>query len=282
MDNRPQMTSAPIKPLLITNSHQPGALGDALASIPALSAYLPWALKANQIDSLIWQCPHIKTLFPDLPVPQYTAQEVEDLGLDLRHVARLDTQEVVRKAPQPDTSLVQKYGKALGVDLPSDVEWPPIEGLESQWLLAKTGGHPYTLLAPFSHSDGGTLTKVWPMWKWHKIAGMLKERGSLPVILGLKTEPSESFKEAGFVVLESRPLVEVAWAMKNAQATITVDNGLGWLAQASKANHILILSSNMPQPFSWNPRPNARNLSNCATISTEKVWAAWRDLVGLG
>jgi len=264
------------KALLVTNSHMPGALGDSIAAIPALVPYVRSLLHKGTIDSLIWSCAPAKDLFT-LRVPQYTQAEAEDL--EIKTVLKIDTQEVAKDCWAGNKSLVQMYADYTAQDLKT-IHWPEPNDAKCTYLENRVKGK-FALLAPFSHSDAGTNTKNWESWKWHSLAEVLREQGIEPVVLGLRANKLEPWENKGHTLLVSQPIPEIMSAMQQAQVTITVDNGMGWLAQSLQAPHVQILSSNMPAAFAWDPGPLARNLSSCRTVSVSKVWQAVKEIQGL-
>jgi len=265
------------KALLVTNSHMPGALGDSIAAIPALVPYVRRLNLHGFIDSVIWSCPAAKDLF-SLPVVQFNQEDAENLEIET--MLKIDTQEVVKKHWSGTRSLVQMYGDYATVDLKEPFAWSQPTIAKSEYLENRVKGK-YALLAPFSHSDSGTNTKNWESWKWHKLAEVLREQGIEPVVLGLRANKMEPWENKGHTLMVSQPLPEIMWAMAQAQAVITVDNGMGWLAQALQAPHVQILSSNMPAAFAWDHGPLAKNLSSCRTVSVSKVWDAVKEIQGL-
>jgi len=266
----------PKKALLVTNSHMPGALGDSIAAIPALVPYVRRMALHGFIDSVIWSCGAAKDLF-HLYTPQYTLEEAE--SLEIKTSLKIDTQEVVKKHWDGGKSLVQMYGDFMGVDL-KKFHWPPAMDAKSEYLERRVKGK-FALLAPFSHSDSGTNTKTWEPWKWHQLAEVLQEQGIEPVILGLRANKMEPWENKGYTMLVSQPLKEIMWAMVESQAVITVDNGMGWLAQSLQAPHVQILSSNMPSAFAWDHGSLAKNLSTCKSVTVQKVWEAVKEIQGL-
>ena len=266
----------PKKALLITNSHMPGALGDSIAAIPALVPYVRRLVLHGFIDSVVWSCGAANDLF-HLHAPQFTLDEAE--SLEIETMIKIDTQEVVKKHWDGTKSLVQMYADYACIEL-DKFHWPTPNGLKSDFLERRVKGK-FALLAPFSHSDSGTNTKTWEPWKWHKLAEVLQEQGIEPVILGLRANKLEPWENKGYTMMISQPIKEIMWAMMESRAVITVDNGMGWLAQSLEAPHVQILSSNMPAAFAWDHGPLAKNLSSCRTVSVSKVWDAVKEIQAL-
>lgn len=270
------MTNHTPRSILITNSHMPKAIGDAIAAVPALHRFLA----NSNIELVVWSCPQIVDLF-DLGVPQASLTQIvadQEDGKMPEFAVRLDTQSVVKNHMDQRLSLVQMYAKELRSELHSD--WWGNARTE-ECLFLKNLDRPYVLLSPFSHSDGGTATKTWAIWKWHKLASMIKEQGIDPVVIGTRENDMDQFKANGTTCLTGMPIRETAWGMKHAKATITVDNGMGWLAQALSAPHIQILSSNMPRPFAWDFGHKAVNVINCQSATINKVWDSLKTISGV-
>jgi len=254
----------------------PGALGDAVAAIPALVPYVRRLSLHGFIDSVVWSCESAKDLF-HLHVPQYTEEEAVSLGIETS--LKIDTQDVVKKYWDPSKSLAQMYGDFAQVDL-KKFHWPVPNDVKSDYLERRVKGK-FALLAPFSHSDSGTNTKTWEPWKWHQLAEVLREQGIEPVILGLRANKIEPWEGKGYTMMISQPIREIMWTMMESQAVITLDNGMGWLAQSVQAPHVQILSSNMPSAFAWDHGTLAKNLATCRTMTVQKVWEAVKEIQGL-
>ena len=256
------------QPLLITNRIQPQAIGDAIAAMPAA-----WALaKAGIIGSIHLTCKSVVGLF-DLGIPQF----YQEPGMP-RPGLLLETQATVSHGIG-GWSLPALYGKRAGVD-EAALGWPPCT---MSWPPEAEPAH--IILSPFSYSDRGTDTKRWAWRHWvelaalasasglqvHLLAGSAEEVAAMPLQLATAIQ----------AVQVARPLNSVAARMLAAKAVVTVDNGMGWLAQAISAPHVQILSSNMPTTFSWDHGPRAINVSNCQTASASEVWRAVETAWGL-
>ena len=263
--------------LFVTNSHMPGALGDSIAAIPTLVPYITRLVEQGFVDCVVWTCPAAKDLFP-LPIPQFTKDEAE--SLEIENYIKIDTQEVIRKNWDSGHSLIEMYATYSFIELADPFKWPAPNALPSEFLKRKALGR-YAMLAPFSHSDAGTNTKTWDSWKWHKLAETLREQGIEPVILGIRANNIAPWDGKGYTLMISQPMQEIMGAMLDSCAVITVDNGMGWLAQSLQAPHVQILSSNMPSAFAWDHGPLAKNLSTCRSVSVQKVWDAVKELQGL-
>jgi Glycosyltransferase family 9 (heptosyltransferase) len=259
----------PGRSLLITNRIQLHAIGDAIAALPAA-----WILaRSGTIGEVYFTSRAVVGLF-DLGIPQ---AEWDYGSLPLRTNYTLETQEAVARSTGHffRESLVQHYARAAGI-APDFLPWPRCMTVPPAMLPSLTP--PPVLFAPYSNSDHGSGTKVWDMNNWVELANRVFEAG-FPVYILRGAFESDDFLKTCPNFLVGRPLWEVAWWMQNAAAVVTVDNGMGWLAQALGAPHVHILSSNMPLAFSSDSGPRAVNISNCLTASVVQVWEALRPIL---
>lgn len=240
--------------LLVSNSTHPAAIGDAIAALPAV-----WRLaKEGLISRVVWSCPLMPGVF-DLGIPQHSW---EDPGLaaypgNPRH---LEVQAIVSAGLRagPD-SLPRYFWRAAGLPADEPLVWPvcstypPVPaGVDADWVL----------VAPHSHSDHGTGTKVWPAHKWGAVVDAIKDYSPMATLAG---PTDKGFDFNWDLTLVGLSIPELIAAMTIASVVITVDNGMGWLAQAIGASHIQILSSNMPEAYSFDPGPHATNLPHNAS-----------------
>ncbi len=249
--------------LHVTNRLHPGAIGDAIAAIPTV-----WALaKSGLLNKISFTSKPVVGLF--------------DLGIEQVHGTgtgaslQLETQALVQHGTPAD-SMLNIYAKAAGIRL-SKPFWPQIQ-IPLEPLIPPAG--PFILLAPHSNSDMGTGTKLWALDHWLDLIAMFQLAGIRSYMLcGAGEQTADRIlEEAVDLTLAGLSLPLVATWMRQASAVITVDNGMGWLAQATQVPHVLLLASNLPPTRSANLNPQARNISNCHTAEPLQVWQAFQAL----
>lgn len=252
----------PSRALFITNGPNPIVIGDTIAALPTAQALA----KADHIDCVIMSTPSVVDLF-DVGVPQYIIGSAAAAETEI--VLTLDTAVVYSRYSAMNLCLESLYALAAkegGFDIGA------LEPLQIKTCLqCDIPEKPFLVLAPFSHSDLGTKTKLWDFGKWCALMQRLADYEM--IVLGTIAEP-ELIRFAAHKRMLNRLLGEIAYAMLRAQAVITVDNGMGWLARALDVPHVQILSANMAPNFAWHPGENGRNISNCHTATVDDVVSA--------
>lgn len=254
-----------VSSVLVTNSSAPAAIGDALGAVPALAEMA----KRSPGLAIYWTCPEVVGLFP---IP-YATQAL----YDYEPVAQsYDIQQVYAGFHHLGVSMPEAYARAMGIVLP---DGPPMWPMGSALCGATQKIRPYVLISNYSRSDFGTGYKNWPAGRWLALVELLHEAGlQVGHICAADDAP---LVDADFV-LQGEPLGQVGLSMIDASASITIDNGMSWLAQAMQAPHVNLLSVNQTREWSWDPGPMAINLHNVHTTSAAQAFAAVMDLVERG
>lgn len=261
--------------ILITNSQAPGAIGDAMAAAPALAE----VARKQESLKIYWTAPTVMNLF-NIPGAFQTLYPVGQVCMTPPEVdIALDIQSVYAGFHQFGISMPEAWARALGTTLPDGWQWPEITEASGEPLIERESTKRVVLLSPHSYSDFGTGYKHWPMGRWLQLIDQLRDSGFEICFLGSTSDPTTlpcDFELKGCF------LVDVAQAMRQAACTITIDNGMGWLAQAAGAPHVHLLSVNQTLQWSWDPGPRARNLSDVKSTSAAQAYAAVMELVGQG
>ena len=225
----------------IVNSLHPHAIGDGLSAFPML-----WKLSNIEPVSVYFSCAAIR--------PLCTFAETFDEPLD---GITLDIQEFAAAAEARGLHLAQSWYWRLGIDPPNPpFAWPRLPAEE--WL------HRFDIVfAPFSGSDFDG-SKTWPLARWLQLS---TELNPLKIVLLCGgTEKTDGFNEHVTDMIRGRDLREVCGILRSAKIVLTIDNGIGWLAQAMGCQHVLLQPSNYRPTWTCNPNHNAINLPIAANI----------------
>lgn len=259
--------------ILITNSQAPGAIGDAMAAVPALVEVAEDGMNPLHI---YWTAEAVVGLFN---IPNARQYHYSSTGAFPADKLSLDIQSVYAGFHSFGISMPEAWARALGTTLPDGWQWPRMNAEASLPVGGGKSTSPTILISPHSYSDFGTGYKHWPMGRWLQLIDLLQDSGLQIGFLGSSNDPTTlpcDFEYKG------HPLAEVASAMRSAACTITIDNGMGWLAQAAGAPHVHLLSVNQTREWSWDPGPRARNLSDVRSTSAAEAYKAVMDLVRRG
>lgn len=230
---------------IVENSAAPSAIGDTVAAFPALHAKA-WE---SEISVYLGSKPCRELLLH----PKITQLEERP-----RDGIVLDIQKLYPQYSQTGLSMTRAYLEAIGLGLLARQQRNP-EVILGVGLNEEPQEKYDFLIAPFSASDNGTNTKLWPVEHWKFILGTLHDHKQRVGILGAVSDDTPALGEGGSAVL-GQPLSEVCRAVRTAKATITCDNGIGWLCQGMRANHIVLLPRTHHPNWSGNPASNAVNL----------------------
>lgn len=255
--------------ILITNSQAPGAIGDAMAAVPALAE----VAKKQESLEIYWTANLLVDLFTIPNAKQYRIG-----GNPPKGILSLDIQSVYAGFHSFGISMPEAWARAMGITLPDDWRWPKLAREERGNKIAKLEAiSNLILVSPHSYSDFGTGYKHWPMGRWLQLIDQLHDSGFVVGFLGGAADPTTLPCE---YEIKGSALQDVAALMQHSCATITIDNGMGWLAQAVGAPHVHLLSVNQTREWAWDPGPHARNLSDVKSTSAAEVYAAVIALVG--
>jgi hypothetical protein len=234
----------------IVNSLHPQAIGDAISAFPIL-----WALARAAPLSVYFSCAAVR--------PLCTFAEVADQPLD---GPTLDVQEFAAAAEVRGLHLAQSWFWRLGMEPPTPpFAWPefPVTMPRAKFDLA---------VAPFSNSDprGDKVPRIfwsarWPLAHWLELLSGLDEKRVCLLCAG--SEEMGGLRELA-TILAGRDLREVCGVLRNSAVVLTIDNGIGWLAQALGCQHVLLQPSRHFRGWTNNPNANAVNLPNSARVGS--------------
>lgn len=247
---------------IVENSAAPGAIGDTIAAFPALHAGaweypLEVYLSSEPCRELL--------VHPQIAV---LPQRPDNAGV-------LDVQKLFPSYAHTGVALTRAYMVQMGLNALAQAERPP-EVILGVGLNEKPQEYFDILLAPFSASDNGTNTKLWPEENWYVLINFFLKMNQKLGILGTSKDQWALGKE--HCVLD-RPLPEVCRMVRNAKATICVDNGINWICQGMIANEICFLPQTQHPAWTGNPQQNGINLT--VRSSTDDVMGALKFLGGL-
>jgi hypothetical protein len=179
----------------------------------------------------------------------------------------LDIQGFAPAAQAQGLHLVQSWFWRLGMPPPRPpFEWPrlPVQSPPAESELA---------IAPFSGSEREgawpppvLFSNLWPAANWVKLlSGLSTKRVCL---LCSNADNLGLFRDSAPLILAGRDLRQVCGTLKSAAVVLTIDNGIGWLAQALQRPHVLLRSSRHLRTWTNNPNPNAVNLPISADTAT--------------
>lgn len=245
--------------LTVTNSVRPDAIGDALASFPAIHAAAPAAV--------YFTCAAIRPLFfPTLPdMREIVVFEDPPPGARV-----LDVQKFASGAEHRDLHLAQAWFEILGLPIPEMPlpigHWPIVYDRTMTGPLAAVD----VWLAPFSASDFGSGTKVWSGWA--ELVDRLHAKGLSVGLMCGKGEKPEGWRPDAYV--SGLRLKAVCRILKEACCVVTVDNGVNWMCQAVAARHVLLQASNHGSHWTRDHGPAAVNIHSVTTATVDEVYGA--------
>ncbi len=234
-----------MRTIIVENSLAPGAIGDTLAAFPAIHA-IAWEsgakvfLSSEPCRNLLYH--------PKVEILQDRPDEA----------SILDVQQLFAQYAGTGLSMTRAYLKAIGLELLAQQPRNP-EVILSVGLGEEPEEKFDFLVAPFSASDNGTLTKVWPTEHWKFLISTLHDHGQKIGILGGASDDTGQLGEGGLPIL-GKSLSEVCRMVRTAKAVVTVDCGVQWLCQGMQANHVLLLPQTAHPNWTANPNQNAVNL----------------------
>ena len=256
-----------IEPIIVENSARASAIGDTIAAFPALAAF---AWRQTEPVEVYLACAVCRPLLPDhAKICQLTERPTRGVVLDI--------QEIAQRHLRSGASMSQGYMEAIGL--------PDVARVKIPEISIEIGEQPETmqqfdvLLAPFSHSDFGTNTKIWPKENWVTLIMALRQEGLAVGLLGTTQDLHEweFWQEQPVKNIIDYPLQEVGHLMLKSKVVISTDNGINWMAQALKVRHIVLLPQTSHPNWSGNLAGNGFNLPITADSAT--VIAAARGAI---
>jgi Glycosyltransferase family 9 (heptosyltransferase) len=241
-----------MKTFIIENSAAPNAIGDTIASFPALHAFA-WGEDIKVYLSAA-KCREL-----------FLHPKVEMLNEKPENGILIDVQELFPRYAGSGLSLTRAYMMAMGLEALAKSHYIP------EIILNVGPEEPERkydfLLAPFSNSDNGTGTKIWNDYSWILVAQEIKRNNLSIGLLGTDADIKVASQDGFLRPLEGlcelvidRPLPDVCRLLRAAKVVIGVDNGIGYLGQGMRANQIILHPLTQHINWSANPWPNGINL----------------------
>jgi ADP-heptose:LPS heptosyltransferase len=165
-----------------------------------------------------------------------------------------------------------------------DFGWPvPAMPIALPFKMEPCGLPPGIVLSPFSGSDLGTNTKLWPHDRWVQVIQTLRRLGLAEhvYLLGThKADSTEPYAVAGIEPVFDRPLTQVLDLMRQAPLVLTIDTGTGHLAHlGSIKHHVMIYADCQPPIWAEAPRATIVRGPKPANISVDQVLEAARQVL---
>lgn len=247
----------------VVNSANPGALGDAISAVPAVAE----VARHNGGLKVWWQAEPIADLYDIKNCQQFAGAPPQ-----MNKCIRMDVQQVAAGFMYLGIPLVEAWARAMGLPglpgVPNDILWPrPNVSKREGAPLGLDQSRRFVLVSPYSYSDNGSGTKIWPEAKWRELAERLRKCGlQVGLVCGSKDPQNTEYD----FCIRGRRLQEVFSWLLDAAVVITVDNGVNWLCQSCGARHVLITAANHPLDWSASRSENAINVrdAKCAEPST--------------
>lgn len=253
--------------IIVENSAHPGAIGDTIAAFPALAAY---AWRAATPVEVYLACAAVRPLLPKHPYI-VLLDERPKKGM------MLDVQQIAGAFIHSGMSMSQGYLDAIGL---KDVARIKVPELQINIGQAPDQMPQYdVILAPFSHSDNGTNTKIWPREKWQALVSMLWQLGLTIGLVGTNKDINEwgFWKDEPVIDIIDMPLQVVGHFLRNAKVVVSTDNGINWMCQGLWVKHILMLPMTAHPNWTANLTRNGMNVP--ITIEVTPIFNAIRDII---
>jgi hypothetical protein len=139
-----------------------------------------------------------------------------------------------------------------------DLDWPvPDLPIDLPFKTEPCGLPPGLVVSPFSGSDLGTNTKLWPHDRWVQVVQALRKLGLVHhayVIGRSSTDSIAPYAVAGIQPVFDRPLTQVLDLMRRAPLVLTIDTGTGHLAHfGGVSRHVMVYADCLPAKFAEAP-----------------------------
>lgn len=239
-------------------------IGDSIAAFPAL-----YGLASVEPIRLWLRCSAVRPLWAGPPVEMLT----EDPG----DGERFKITEPDRIFVRSGLHMIQGWYWYLGLQVPHQWPLPP---------LAASGAADQAdvFISPFCISHGNGW-KLWDFGKWNRVIDALLGAGMSVTIGGAFAGGGDHrfWGRRPVRELDTLPLREIVTHMRTARCVITLDNGMGHLAQLLGVPHVHMISAHpytCPQSWVANTRPNARVVFELfRTLQPERVLSAAFDIL---
>jgi ADP-heptose:LPS heptosyltransferase len=142
---------------------------------------------------------------------------------------------------------------------------------------------PGIVLSPFSVSDRGSNTKLWPHERWVQVVQTLRRLGLADHVYLLGTHKSDSTDPYAVADIEpvfDRPLTQVLDLMRQAPLVMGVDTGTGHLAHLGGIKrHVMIYPDCQPPIWAEAPRAIHVRGPRPTNITVDQVLEAARQVL---
>lgn len=242
-------------------------LGDGLAQVPFMLAL------ARERGERVRLCgrfnPSLLPLLADLPIDF-------DGGWAGGAEFNLNVQDSYRNGLRTKLHMAQAYFDHHGMEVPP----LPMEiKLRAEPCDLQAG----IVLAPFSGSDLGTNTKLWPHDRWVEVVQGLRRLGLADHVYVLgrsSTDTTAPYAVAGITPVFDRPLTQVLDLMRKAPLVMTIDTGIGHLAHfGGISRHVMVYPDCLPPKFAEAPRAIHVRGPRPAHIGVDDVLRAARQVL---
>ena len=243
-------------------------LGDCLAQLPFMCAVSNE--RGDRVHLTGEFNPHIAPLLEPLPIV------FEPGGSGIGAEFTLNVWPAYQIGLQTKLHLAQCYFQMFG--------WPiPALPIDLPFKTEPCGLPPGIVLSPFSVSDRGTNTKLWPHERWVQVIETLRRLGLADRAYLLGTHKSDSavpYAVAGIEQVFDRPLTQVLDLMRQAPLVMGVDTGTGHLAHLGGIKrHVMIYADCQPPIWAEAPRAIHVRGPRPANISVDQVLEAARQVL---
>lgn len=243
-------------------------LGDGLAQVPFMYAM---AQARNERVRLCGRFnPHIMPLLADMPIDFDPSGDAA--GAEFKMFV-MDSFQTYHKT---GLHMAQAYFLNFCQPVP---DMPMTLPLRSE----PCGLPPGIVISPFSGSDLGTNTKLWPHLRWVQVVQKLRQLGLADrayVIGRQSTDSTIPYAGADITPIFDRPLTEVLDLMRQAPLVMSIDTGPGHLANfGGISKHVMVYADCMPAKFAEASRAVHVRGPMPASISVDQVVEAAQQVL---
>lgn len=172
--------------------------------------------------------------------------------------------------------MVQGYFHHFGMPVP---EMP----ITVPFKAEPCGLPPGIVVSPFSGSDNGSNTKLWPHDRWVQAIQTLRQLGLADRVYVLGGSPADqpaAYVAAGITSIFGRPMPQVLGLMQQAPLVMTIDTGTGHLAHyGGITKHLLVYPDCLPGNFAQAARAVHVRGPMPADITADQVVAVARGML---
>jgi ADP-heptose:LPS heptosyltransferase len=243
------------------------SIGDALTAFPAL-----YGLVDREEVQLWIGNPQVR----DLWARSVGALLQHDPGADAEDVS---VQMIYHQFHRSGLHMAQAWFSAVNLPIPDHV--PDISLTVSPGPKEPID----VLISPISNSDAGTGLKLWSETKWCQVIDVLLARNLVVAVAGQFTEGKTPifWGNRQVIAMDAPPLRDFGANLMSARCVVTVDNGIGHLAQFLRTPHVQLIPDHPDlsgRGWCANRNQNARVIhEKFALLSAERVLAAIFDVL---